>query len=146
MSNIFCIILKVAIYILFCNSHYNHKTSENSNHLLSYNSTEKMSLTVDTSFIPDLPKGPLDTYRSRAKFDWKKLRLIFEDSNSLKIKVWFAFFFTLFLYEQLNVKFPLVQNMEHTGGRPIIRKTKMYFIGRRTETSSCNANEPNDWF
>ncbi|XP_037044871.1 peroxisomal acyl-coenzyme A oxidase 3-like [Bradysia coprophila] len=45
-----------------------------------------MSSTVDTSFIPDLPKGPLDTYRSRAKFDWKKLRLIFEDSNSLKIK------------------------------------------------------------
>jgi len=42
---------------------------------------------VDTSFIPDLPRGPLDTYRNRANFDWKKLRLVFEDENSLRIKV-----------------------------------------------------------
>lgn len=41
---------------------------------------------VDTSFIPDCPKGPLDTYRSRAKFDWKKLRLIFEDAYFLRVK------------------------------------------------------------
>lgn len=44
----------------------------------------------DTTFIPDLPKGPLCEYRSRARFDWKLLRLIFEEENSLKIKykVW----------------------------------------------------------
>lgn len=40
----------------------------------------------DTSFIPDHPKGPLDTYRSRAKFDWKQLRLIFEDASLLRVK------------------------------------------------------------
>ncbi|KAJ6645786.1 Peroxisomal acyl-coenzyme A oxidase 3, partial [Pseudolycoriella hygida] len=45
-----------------------------------------MTSAVDTSFIPDLPRGPLDTYRSRANFDWKKLRLIFEDAYTLKIK------------------------------------------------------------
>lgn len=45
----------------------------------------------DTSFIPDLPSGgPLAEYRKRAKFNWKNLRLIFEDATGLKIKytVW----------------------------------------------------------
>ncbi|XP_017476567.1 PREDICTED: peroxisomal acyl-coenzyme A oxidase 3 [Rhagoletis zephyria] len=49
-----------------------------------------MSQIPDTSFIPDLPKGPLCKYRNRAKFDWKKLKLIFESEQDLRIKykVW----------------------------------------------------------
>ncbi|KAH8255615.1 hypothetical protein KR038_007327 [Drosophila bunnanda] len=45
----------------------------------------------DTSFIPDLPTGgPLAVYRKRANFDWKRLRLIFEKEQGLRIKynVW----------------------------------------------------------
>lgn len=45
-----------------------------------------MTSIKDTSFIPDMPIGPLDEYRKRAKFDWKQLRLIFEDENLLRIK------------------------------------------------------------
>lgn len=49
-----------------------------------------MANQVDTSFIPDLPAGPLCAYRKRSKFDWKRLRLIFEGENNLriKLKVW----------------------------------------------------------
>lgn len=46
-----------------------------------------MAQSADTSFIPDLPKGPLCVYRKRAKFDWKRLRLIFEKEQALRIKV-----------------------------------------------------------
>lgn len=42
---------------------------------------------IDTSFIPDLPKGPLDTYRKTATFDWKKLKICLENADALKIKV-----------------------------------------------------------
>lgn len=45
-----------------------------------------MANAKDTSFIPDMPIGPLDEYRKRAKFDWKELRLIFEDENLLRLK------------------------------------------------------------
>lgn len=45
-----------------------------------------MASAKDTSFIPDMPSGPLDEYRKRAKFDWKQLRLIFEDEHLLRIK------------------------------------------------------------
>lgn len=41
----------------------------------------------DTKFIPNLPKGPLDEYRNQVKFDWKRLRLVFEDIHTAKIKV-----------------------------------------------------------
>lgn len=44
-------------------------------------------MSADTSFIEDLPAGPLDAYRKKAKFDWKKLKLVFEDVNLLKMKV-----------------------------------------------------------
>uniref|UniRef100_A0A1I8Q5I1 Acyl-coenzyme A oxidase n=1 Tax=Stomoxys calcitrans TaxID=35570 RepID=A0A1I8Q5I1_STOCA len=49
-----------------------------------------MSQSVDTSFIPDLPKGPLCVYRKRVNFDWKRLRLIFEREEVIRIKykVW----------------------------------------------------------
>uniref|UniRef100_A0A336MWM8 Acyl-coenzyme A oxidase n=1 Tax=Culicoides sonorensis TaxID=179676 RepID=A0A336MWM8_CULSO len=48
-----------------------------------------MSTSADTSFIPDLPSGALDVYRKK-NFDWKRLRLIFEEQSVLKIKyhVW----------------------------------------------------------
>lgn len=45
-----------------------------------------MASAKDTSFIPDMPIGPLDEYRKRAKFDWKQLRLIFEEESFLRIK------------------------------------------------------------
>lgn len=43
-----------------------------------------------TSIIPNLPSGPLDEYRRKASFDWKTLKLVFEDPEmfQLKIKVW----------------------------------------------------------
>jgi len=41
---------------------------------------------INTSFIPDLPVGPLDEYRQKAKFDWKKLRIFFESADGLKVK------------------------------------------------------------
>lgn len=45
-----------------------------------------MATESDTSFIPDAPTGPLDEYRNRVKFNWKHLRLIFEDGKLLKLK------------------------------------------------------------
>lgn len=47
---------------------------------------------TDTSFIPELPSGPLDDYRKLATFDWKKMKLFFEDPDLLKIKVKKYFF------------------------------------------------------
>lgn len=43
-------------------------------------------INVDTSYIPKLPNGPLDEYRSKANVDWKKLRVFWEGEESLKIK------------------------------------------------------------
>ncbi|KAI8434629.1 hypothetical protein MSG28_003162 [Choristoneura fumiferana] len=41
----------------------------------------------DLSFVPDLPSGPLDTYRNAASFDWKRLKLALEgDIENLKLK------------------------------------------------------------
>ncbi|GAB0096028.1 Acyl-coenzyme A oxidase [Sergentomyia squamirostris] len=44
----------------------------------------------ELSFIPDWPPGPLDTYRRQSSFDWRQLKLVLEDTNSirLKYKVW----------------------------------------------------------
>lgn len=41
-------------------------------------------------FIKDLPKGPLDEYRRNSRFNWKDLKLVFEDAEQLKLKqhVW----------------------------------------------------------
>ena len=41
---------------------------------------------IDTDFLPDMPEGPLDEYRQRAKFDWKKLRVYIEGEDNLKVK------------------------------------------------------------
>ncbi|XP_069704994.1 peroxisomal acyl-coenzyme A oxidase 3 isoform X2 [Periplaneta americana] len=56
-------------------------------------SSELGPLTVmeqDTDFIPDLPEGPLSMYRKQASFDWKKLKLVFDKPEilKLKLKVW----------------------------------------------------------
>ncbi|KAF7287320.1 hypothetical protein GWI33_001685 [Rhynchophorus ferrugineus] len=40
-----------------------------------------------TDVIPDLPPGPLDTYRKQAQFNWKQMKLFFEDPELLKIKM-----------------------------------------------------------
>ncbi|KAG6464381.1 hypothetical protein O3G_MSEX014474 [Manduca sexta] len=41
----------------------------------------------DLSFVPDLPSGPLDVYRNRSSFDWKRLKLALEgDIELLKLK------------------------------------------------------------
>jgi acyl-CoA oxidase len=48
----------------------------------------------DTDFIPDLPEGPLNIYRKQASFDWKKLKLVFDKPEILKLKVstvWYVF-------------------------------------------------------
>lgn len=40
-----------------------------------------------TSFIKDLPSGPLDFYRKQASFDWKKMQIVIEGEKQLKYKV-----------------------------------------------------------
>jgi hypothetical protein len=37
--------------------------------------------------LKDFPPGPLDEYRKQASFDWKKLKLYFEDEELLRFKV-----------------------------------------------------------
>lgn len=41
---------------------------------------------IDTSFIPNLPDGPLREYRQRAQFDWKQLRVYLEGEDGLRAK------------------------------------------------------------
>ncbi|KAI1305845.1 Peroxisomal acyl-coenzyme A oxidase 3 [Halotydeus destructor] len=36
--------------------------------------------------IPDWPSGPLDIYRNKASFDWKRLKLVMEDEDIIRIK------------------------------------------------------------
>lgn len=45
-------------------------------------------MSIDTSYIPDMPSqpGPLEDYRSKAKFNWKELRVFFEGEDALKTK------------------------------------------------------------
>ncbi|RZC33101.1 peroxisomal acyl-coenzyme A oxidase 3, partial [Asbolus verrucosus] len=40
-----------------------------------------------TNFIKNLPPGPLDEYRKRATFDWKRMKIFFEDPDLLKVKM-----------------------------------------------------------
>lgn len=42
---------------------------------------------MENNLIENLPPGPLDHYRKQASFDWKKMKLFFEDPELLKIKV-----------------------------------------------------------
>lgn len=40
-----------------------------------------------STIIPDLPSGPLDSYRKQASFNWKQLKIVLEDQEQLKWKV-----------------------------------------------------------
>ena len=42
---------------------------------------------MDRSFIPDMPAGPLDLYRSKASFNWKEMKLHMEGEEGIKYKV-----------------------------------------------------------
>lgn len=55
--------------------------------LFTEETREEMASDPKTDFIPDLPSGPLDEYRKQASFNWKKLKLVFEKADLLKIKV-----------------------------------------------------------
>ncbi|KAI1303208.1 Peroxisomal acyl-coenzyme A oxidase 3 [Halotydeus destructor] len=50
-------------------------------------------LTGLEDILADFPAGPLDTYRKRASFDWKRMRLFLEGEDILKFKhrVWSCF-------------------------------------------------------
>ncbi|XP_071848500.1 peroxisomal acyl-coenzyme A oxidase 3-like [Apostichopus japonicus] len=41
---------------------------------------------MDTSFVPDLPSGPLDLYRKRASFNWKEMKVVLEGEEGIKYK------------------------------------------------------------
>lgn len=42
----------------------------------------------DMSKLEDLPKGgPLELYRQKASFNWKKMKLFFEDLELIQYKV-----------------------------------------------------------
>jgi acyl-CoA oxidase len=42
----------------------------------------------DLAQLEDLPKGgPLDAYRTKASFNWKKMKLFFEELDLIKYKV-----------------------------------------------------------
>lgn len=48
--------------------------------------------------IENLPKGgPLDVYRNKASFNWKKMKLFFEDLDLIKYKVRNCFVLSKFL-------------------------------------------------
>ncbi|KAI5751838.1 hypothetical protein M8J77_011288 [Diaphorina citri] len=50
--------------------------------------TRNMHLDKESSvFLEDFPSGPLDVYRKLATFDWKKLRLLIEGDEVLKVKM-----------------------------------------------------------
>jgi hypothetical protein len=55
---------------------------------------QETAMEQDTDFIPNLPEGPLNFYRNQASFDWKKLKLVFDKPEILKLKVstmWYVF-------------------------------------------------------
>lgn len=80
----------------------------------------QMAQTVNTDFIPDIPRGgPLAEYRQRAKFGWKDLKLIFEEEQTLKTKVNYTIIFhlpTLLTSHVLSVS-----SMEASRRRPTFR-------------------------
>lgn len=40
-------------------------------------------------YFPDLPSGRLDEYRKKATFDWRRLKLVYDNLNTIAIKVSF---------------------------------------------------------
>nr|XP_049695472.1 peroxisomal acyl-coenzyme A oxidase 3 [Helicoverpa armigera] len=37
-------------------------------------------------YFPDLPSGPLDIYRKKASFDWRRMKLVYDTLNTIKLK------------------------------------------------------------
>jgi hypothetical protein len=52
-----------------------------------YYTHQTIAMEQETDFIPDLPDGPLNIYRNQGAFDWKKLKLVFDKPEILKLKV-----------------------------------------------------------
>ncbi|KAK7474378.1 hypothetical protein BaRGS_00034426 [Batillaria attramentaria] len=52
--------------------------------------TDGQAKDTASKYLKDFPPGPLDTYRKRATFDWKKMRLFLdgEDILQFKYKIW----------------------------------------------------------
>lgn len=44
-------------------------------------------MSIVSDLIRDLPKGPLDTYRKRATFDWKSFKLTLEGEDNVRFQV-----------------------------------------------------------
>lgn len=40
-------------------------------------------------FFPDLPKGPLDGYRKKGSFSWRRMKLAYDNLATIKVKVSF---------------------------------------------------------
>lgn len=38
-------------------------------------------------YFPDLPSGLLDKHRKKATFDWRRMKLSYENLNTIKLKV-----------------------------------------------------------
>lgn len=55
---------------------------------------------MNTNFIQDLPPGPLDAYRKNVTFNWKQMKLFFEDAELLKVKVNIFIFLAQFFLAQ----------------------------------------------
>nr|XP_018904171.1 PREDICTED: peroxisomal acyl-coenzyme A oxidase 3-like [Bemisia tabaci] len=58
---------------------------------LNFYSDQTTMLAVDHT-LKDFPPGPLDVYRKKASFDWRKLKLLLEDEKlwRFKVKIWQA--------------------------------------------------------
>lgn len=39
------------------------------------------------SCFPDLPSGPLDSFRKKASFDWRRMKLAYDNIHTIKTKV-----------------------------------------------------------
>lgn len=50
-------------------------------------SNEKVSDGELRNFFPDLPCGPLDSFRKKATFDWRRMKLVYDTLGTIKLKV-----------------------------------------------------------
>ncbi|XP_068629446.1 peroxisomal acyl-coenzyme A oxidase 3-like [Battus philenor] len=50
------------------------------------NESESVKDSQLRELFPDLPSGPLDVYRKKATFDWRRMKLVYDNLNTLKLK------------------------------------------------------------
>jgi hypothetical protein len=55
--------------------------------MFQYYPHQAIVMEQETDLIQDVPDGPLSIYRNQASFDWKKLKLVFDKPDILKLKV-----------------------------------------------------------